>query len=91
MDVKFKSYDGSYPNLCSGSLVITVDGKDWVFPDYCMCSGGGVSFDDDWNEYISGGEWTISKWPDRYPEEARPQTEAEVNANVEHGCCGGCV
>lgn len=39
--VKFVSYDGEYPNLCSGTLVLNVDGKDVTFPKYCLSSCGG--------------------------------------------------
>lgn len=66
MDIKIK-YDGSYPNLCSGNLIVVVDGEEWVFPDYCMESGGSVWFDDNWDEHIKHGEWSISEWPDDFP------------------------
>ena len=26
--VKFVSYDGKWPNLCTGTLVLNIDGKD---------------------------------------------------------------
>ena len=38
--LKFISYDGEYPNLCSGTLILNLNGKDVVFPNYCLSSGG---------------------------------------------------
>ena len=29
--VKFVSYDGEYPNLCTGTLVLNIDGTDYSF------------------------------------------------------------
>ena len=58
--VKFVSYDGKYPNLCTGTLVLNIDGTDYSFgfttvPGMSKCdfpmfwhSGGSVSFDNDW-------------------------------------------
>jgi hypothetical protein len=89
--VGFVSYDGAYPNLCSGTLVLRVDGEDVTFPDYCLSSGGGVSFDADWNEHVSSGPWSIKEWPKEFPEELKEEAERVVNDNVGHGCCGGCV
>lgn len=31
MEVKFISYTGSYPNLCSGVLTVEIDGKEYKF------------------------------------------------------------
>jgi len=84
-------YDGAYPNLCSGNLVIIIDNKEWVFPDYCLSSGGGVWFSDDWEEHVDSGEWSITGWPEGFPEDLKRVAEAEVNNQIEHGCCGGCV
>ncbi len=91
MTVKFISYDGSYPNLCAGTLVLEVDGKTFTFPNHALCSGGYVSFDKDWNEDVGEGEWNIHKWPDDFPAEAKGEALDVVNSNVRHGCCGGCV
>ena len=84
-------YDGSYPNLCRGNLILTIDGKEWIFPDSCLCSGGIVSFDDEWNECVTSGEWTITEYPKDFPEELEQAAEDAVNENVSWGCCGGCV
>jgi hypothetical protein len=89
--VQFVSYDGEWPNLCSGRLVLAVDGEPVMFPDYCLTSGGSVSFDDEWNETVSGGNWTIAHWPKDFPNELKDLATDVVNNNVDHGCCGGCV
>ena len=89
--VVFVSYDGEWPNLCSGTLKLMVCGKLIVFDDYCLESGGSVSFDDDWCEDISSGSWSVSKWPKDFPEELKDEALEVINENIEHGCCGGCV
>jgi len=84
-------YDGSYPNLCSGGLVITIDGKRWAFPSYCMSSGGRVWFDNDWRDYIEHGPWSIREWPEGFPEDLKEEVVKEVNYQIPWGCCGGCI
>jgi len=91
MDVKLVSYDGEYPNLCSGELVIQVEGINWAFPSHTLSSGGSVSFDEDWSENVDSGPWTIRNWPDGFPEDAKEQSERIVNEEIPWGCCGGCV
>ena len=80
-DVKFVSYNGRYPNLCSGTLVLSLDGIPYIFPRYCLESGGSVTFDQHWNEDVSEGEWMITDWPEDWPEEAQ-QKAAQVNAGL---------
>ena len=87
--VEFVSYDGSFPNLCSGKLVLAIDGERVEFPDYCMCSGGSVWFDSDWGEHVETGAWTVDV-PKQY-EHLKDEIEECVNNNVPCGCCGGCV
>lgn len=86
--VEFVSYDGRYPNLCSGTLVLRIDGEDVVFED-SLASGGYVSFDEDWDEYIDYGPWIVNV-PGEYKSIADKISEC-VNENVEWGCCGGCI
>ena len=60
--------------------------------DSFWTSGGSVSFDSDWNEYVATGRWEISA--DALPEELRPyahEIQEIFNENVSWGCCGGCV
>ena len=89
--LRFISYDGSFPNLCSGVLILNLDGVDIQFPDYCLSSGGHVSFDEEWNENVSSGEWSISKFPENFPVELQQEATNIVNENIPFGCCGGCV
>lgn len=42
--VEFISYNGDFPNLCSGTLVLRIDGEEVTFPKHCMRSNGSVYF-----------------------------------------------
>ena len=42
-------YDGAWPNLCRGNLVVYVDETRWDFGSYVLSSGGSIECDDDWN------------------------------------------
>ena len=86
-EVKFVSYDGGYPNLCSGALVLSLAGKDVEFPNYCMSSGGTVIRTEDGDMDITEGPWEIIDWP----EERKQIAESVVNSNVVQGCWGGCI
>lgn len=87
--VEFVSYDGKYPNLCSGILVLRIDGEVVEFPKYSMNSGGCIGFDKNWDEYVCGGAWTVEV-PEEY-EYLCEEIEECVNENVPWGCCGGCI
>lgn len=100
MNIKFISYDGSFPNLCSGTLTLEIDGKVKTFHPYredvdyhfFWTSGGYVSFDEDWIEYVSCGPWELME--KCLPDELKPYGKQLIdifNENVPHGCCGGCV
>lgn len=87
--IEFVSYDGDYPNLCAGTLVIKVEGVEFKLP-HALASGGHVWFDDDWNEHVIQGLWRVKNLPEEL-EPFRKEITDLVNKNVEHGCCGGCV
>lgn len=89
--LEFVSYNGKYPILCSGDLVLSLDGKNISFPSHCLSSNGSVYFDDEWNDYVEHGDWSIEYWPEGFPEQLKEIALALVNENVPHGCCGGCV
>lgn len=87
--VEFVSYDGKYPNLCSGTLVLKINGETVKFPPYCLCSGGSIY--DAGNDYIATeGDWVVTCFPRGYQKYADEINKC-VNENVEHGCCGGCI
>lgn len=89
MMVEFVSYDGDYPNLCSGTLVLCIDGEEVAFPKYCMHSNGEVWFDEHGNGCVEQGKWSVDI-PEQYVD-LKDEIERCVNENVEHGCCGGCI
>ena len=90
MDIKIE-YNGSYPNLCSGTLVVTIGKKCWEFPPFCLSSGGYASFTDEGDGYVVPGPWSVEEWPDGFPVKHKMQVEHAINAKIPHGCCGGCL
>ena len=101
--VKFVSYTGKWPNLCSGILTLEIDGELVNFgydrwredqPKYepFWSSGGSVSFDEHWSANVDDGRWQIDV--NRLPEQFHKYTteiDEVFNDNVPWGCCGGCV
>lgn len=101
--VKFVSYTGRYPNLCSGVLTLLIEGKEVRFGhnymiydswktdgnyDAFWSSGGGL----DSNYCAYKGEWEIDveKLPEEYKKYATEIDEI-FNSEVPYGCCGGCA
>ena len=90
--VKFISYDGEYPNLCSGKLVLEINHHTVEFPNHTLISGGYVRFDENWNEEVGQGGWSVVT--DNIPNEYKHlinQIVDVINESVPYGCCGGCV
>ena len=90
MDIKI-SYNGSYPNLCSGRLIVYIDDVKYIFPQYCMTSGGCVYKNDEGYYQTDEGEWEISEWPEDFPEHLKKIVLDKVNEEIPWGCCGGCI
>ena len=107
MKIEFLSYDGHFPNLCSGELILRIDGKIHSFyyrnalkddrdPEFMhsafWSSGGTAYIDDESIEHVDYGPWTFNV--DRLPDFLKPHA-TEVfdvfSANVPEGCCGGCI
>ena len=102
MNIDFISYDGTYPNLCRGTLVLEIDGKTYTFGGYnydnvtsfprFWSSGGSVWFTPDWDANVSSGRWIINE--DELPDFLKPYSEqlSDIfNEFVDYGCCGGCI
>lgn len=91
-DIQFVSYDGEYPNLCSGELVLNVAGER-VSADHCLTSGGGIGFDRNGYEYVDKGPWYVNldRFSMSFSEEEQRAITAIVNEKVPQGCCGGCI
>lgn len=88
--IEFIAYDGGYPNLCHGNLILKIDGNLVEFNNV-LESGGQVGFDENWEEYVLPGDWSVDL--SLYPEYEKYEEEITrlVNANVRKGCCGGCI
>ena len=85
------SYNGCFPNLCRGELIVTIDGVIYEFPPFCMVSGGHIYMDDDGDYNRELGEWDISEWPEGFPEEYKQPVLDKINEEIPWGCCGGCI
>ena len=85
--VEFINYDGEYPCLCMGHLIIKVDGKTCHL-DNVLRSGGGIT--NDYEEVVEG-PWEVDlfDYPDLEP--YKEEITDVVNENVGYGCCGGCI
>jgi len=81
-------YDGKYPNTCSGTLIVKVDGEEVYNKKYCCSSSGGVWFDDGWNEHVEKGNLS---WDDAKLFSSEIQREVEEELSQYRVCCGGCV
>ena len=83
-------YDGKYPNLCSGRLIVIIDNVKWEFPEYCLSSGGSAVVCGEIEEVVDG-EWDVERWPSNFPEDLKEITLEKINSTIPWGCCGGCI
>jgi hypothetical protein len=86
-------YDGKYPNLCSGALVVYVGDRKFEFERGSLRSGGAVKKIR--KEYkIIEGNWYIDdrKWPEDFPSEFKEFLVYKINTEgqIPLPCCGGC-
>lgn len=89
-DIEFVSYDGEWPCLCHGKLILNVDGVEHVL-NGSLVSGGSTWFDEGWNGNVIEGPWYIIFNDDYFSEKEQNYIIQLVNENVEFGCCGGCL
>lgn len=97
--VEFVSYNGEFPSLCAGILTLNIDGETVTFG--CHHNPAKQMFDRFWfcggycnwvtNEVVEG-EWCVcvDELPEQYRSYADEICEL-MNANIPHGCCGGCI
>lgn len=83
--VEFVSYDGEFPNLCAGTLILRINGEERKFPPHSLISGGCILSDYE----VEEGEWSV-EIPEDLVQYEKEITEC-VNDNVPWGCCGGCI
>lgn len=88
--VEFVSYDGEWPCLCCGTLIIKVDGKTYSF-NHAMISGGGICCGEDWDMWAEQDDWKIDLEEHPELEPYKEEITRIVNENVPQGCCGGCI
>lgn len=99
MKIKFLSYDGEYPTLCSGKLTLEINGKRQTFGHQNGCddepfwsSGGCAYIARDGEEMVGHGKWCFSYCG--YPQFVKENSEGLIrifNKHVPYGCCGGCI
>lgn len=67
-----------------------IDSEDYL-PKF-WTSGGGVYFDNDYNEDVRSAPWELmeNELPDKFKKYGQELIDV-FNQNVPHGCCGGCV
>jgi len=82
------TYDGKYPNACSGALIINKDGVE-IYNEIHRChSTGSVWFDKEWSEHVECGE-LVWEDADKFDEDVQDAVE-EVLSSISV-CCGGCI
>ncbi len=94
--VRFISYDGEYPNLCRGTLIIEVDGREYKFSPYKKSAD-----DDSLRSFLVFWRRVRYKLPsihermgDKLPLELQmyaDEIDRVFNERVSYGCCGGCA
>jgi hypothetical protein len=83
------TYDGAYPNSCSGTLTITINDQIIYEKHGCCHSTGSVSFTPDWEEIVDSSGSLIWDDADKANDRVREAVEKVLSGiNV---CCGGCV
>lgn len=92
-NIEFMSYDGEWPNLCSGELILLIEGEKVSFGE-CLSSGGSISHNEEWEFTVTSGDWGVNFDAVQYlnlTDEEKTLIRDLVNENVPQGCCGGCI
>lgn len=89
-NIEFVSYDGENPNLCSGTLIVKVDGEERKV-NCKLISGGSIKCNKNWDCIVEQGAWTIEFKDYAFSKKEQKYITKLVNKNVPFGCCGGCI
>lgn len=93
--IEILRYDGKYPCLCGGCLMLTIGGRGYSTRPGVLQPGEGAGCyrDSDGNWTTDCGTWRVDS--DKLPKEIRryaARIEAAVNeSRIEKPCCGGCI
>jgi hypothetical protein len=79
------------PILCESELTVFIGKVMYVFPPFCLVSGGDCYFNEFYSIVTDKGPWSINNWPKDFPEERKAEVLKELNEILPWGCCGGCV
>jgi hypothetical protein len=92
--IKFISYDGKYPNLCSGTLTIEIDGELKIL-HRVLVSGGTTNWRAKYPEPdVISGPWMLDRWETErngLTQEQHDSLREIANKEIRNGCCGGCL
>lgn len=83
-------YDGDFPNLCAGTLIVHVDDKTWNF-GRALLTDGCAWIDENSEAQVDTGPWSLKDYPDDFPEEYLEALLEHINKTIPWGCCGGCI
>lgn len=84
--VRFVSYTGRYPNLCSGNLTLKIDGETVVFENYdkfWSVADQNIRTYSDWIINVEDIPCQFRKYA--------AEIDQVFNDNVERPHCGGCA
>lgn len=86
---------------CGAKLKVTIDGESFIIGDIIefegkeyyplLRSGGNVYFDEEMDEHIEYGPWTVVDIPEKFIDR-KEVLEEKINEIMPiQGCCGGCI
>lgn len=96
--VRFISYNGEYPALCKGSLVLEINGETIRFGEdiddnyESFWTTGGEAVNNKTESHVYKRPWRVdqAKLPPQYVA-LKKEIEDALNNGVPWGCCGGCL
>lgn len=101
MNIDIKLIECPAFNACSSKLEVTIDEESFIIGERIkfegeeyyplLRSGGDVTFDEEMDEHIESGPWTVVNIPEKFIC-VKELLEEKINETMPfQGCCGGCV